>query len=575
VRKVEEMFGKRVMDETGDDEKVKGPIKQMLTDKYVHYKRVGEILSALSKFGYGKVWDSATLLKDMPFDSVERKELMELKDSIRFRMLLENLGPTFVKLGQMLSTRPDLIPEDFAEELASLRDDVTPITFEEVRTVIEDELKGKLGDLYATFDEKPLAAASIGQVHVATLNKTGEKVAVKIQRPNITETIKADIEILKNLAVVLERTFKSIDRFDPKGIIDEFSHMMMRELDYTIEARNIQRFKNNMKDIEGLVIPKVFWKLSSRKVITMEFIDGAPIDKVEQLKKWKTDFKAITDILGKAYIKQVFVDGFFHGDPHQGNIFVLRGNKVCLLDFGAIGFLDDETRDRVGLFYLALTKQEVGKAARALVDICKASPKDMDIQKLEWDLRDFVDYNFLKKEKVPVDRGMNQKIVTIALKHKLMLPASFVLLERALMQLEGVCRSVNPDFDIAELTEKNLLMLIQARYGPKMDPMQGLETAHQYREFMRHLPHRADKLLTKIENDAFTVKVDTAWIDDLKKHLRKTALILAISLVAAALVIFLALTGKDLGLGIVPHSLAVVSVVLVWAISVFVIYRRG
>jgi len=569
------MFGKKVMDETGNEDDVKGPIKQMLSDKYVHYKRVGEIMSALSKFGFGKVWDGATLLKDLPFDSVERKELMELKDSIRFKMLLESLGPTFVKLGQMLSTRPDLIPEEYVEELASLRDDVGPLPFDEVKKVIEEELKGKISELYATFDEKPLAAASIGQVHVATLNKTGEKVAVKIQRPNITDTIKADIEILRDLAGVLEKTFKSIDRFDPKGVVDEFAHMMTRELDYTIEARNIQRFRNNMKDIEGLVIPKVYWKLSSRKVITMEFMDGAPIDKVEKLKKWKSDYKAITDILGKAFIKQIFVDGFFHADPHQGNIFVLKGNTVSLLDFGAIGFLDDETRDKVGLIYMAMMKQDVGRAAKGLVEISKSSTKDVDVQKLEWDLRDYVDYNFLKKDRVPVDKGMNQKIVTIALKHNVMLPASFVLLERALMQLEGVCRSVNPEFDIAELTEKNLMMLLQSRYGPKMDPMQGLETAHQYREFMKHLPHRADSILTKIENDDFTVKVDTGWVDDLKQHLRKTVLILAISIVAAALVLFVAYTGKDLGLGIVPHSLVVILIVIAWAIAIIVIHRRG
>jgi ubiquinone biosynthesis protein len=379
------MFGKKIMDETGDDEAVKGPIRQMLSDKYVHYKRAGEILSALSKFGYGRAWDSASLLKDMPFDKVERKELMELKDSIRFKMLLEGLGPTFIKLGQMLSTRPDLVPEEYVEQLASLREDVPPIPFEQVKALIEEELKGKLEDIFATFDEKPVAAASIGQVHAATLKKTGEKVAVKVQRPDITDIIKADIEILKNLAVVLERTFKSIERFEPQGVVDEFGHQILRELDYTIEARNIQRFSKNMQSIEGMVIPTVFWEYSSRKVLTMEFLDGYSLDKTDRLKKWKTDFRVITDILGKAYIKQIFVDGFFHGDPHQGNLFVLKGNRVGLIDFGAIGYLDDDTRDKVGLFYMALMKQDIGKAARALVDISGTAVKDLDMQKLEWD----------------------------------------------------------------------------------------------------------------------------------------------------------------------------------------------
>jgi ubiquinone biosynthesis protein len=569
------MFGKKIMDETGDDEAVKGPIRQMLSDKYVHYKRAGEILSALSKFGYGRAWDSASLLKDMPFDKVERKELMELKDSIRFKMLLEGLGPTFIKLGQMLSTRPDLVPEEYVEQLASLREDVPPIPFEQVKALIEEELKGKLEDIFATFDEKPVAAASIGQVHAATLKKTGEKVAVKVQRPDITDIIKADIEILKNLAVVLERTFKSIERFEPQGVVDEFGHQILRELDYTIEARNIQRFSKNMQSIEGMVIPTVFWEYSSRKVLTMEFLDGYSLDKTDRLKKWKTDFRVITDILGKAYIKQIFVDGFFHGDPHQGNLFVLKGNRVGLIDFGAIGYLDDDTRDKVGLFYMALMKQDIGKAARALVDISGTAVKDLDMQKLEWDLRDYMDYNFLRRDKVHMDKGMNQKVVTIALKHNLRLPSAFVLLERALMQIEGVCRTVNPQFDIVELTEKNVMLILQSRYGPKLDPMQGLETAHNYREFMRHLPHRAEKLLTKIENDDFMVKVDMDWMVGFQSHLRRTILILAASLVAAALVIFMALTGKDLGLGILSQSAAVIVVLIIWAVVVLIIHRRN
>jgi len=224
---------------------------------------------------------------------------------------------------------------------------------------------------------------------------------------------------------------------------------------------------------------------------------------------------------------------------------------------------------------MALVKQEVGKAARALIDLSKATAKDTEVQKLEWDLRDFVDYNYLRRDKVTMDKGMNQKVVTIALKHDVMLPSSFVLLERALLQLEGVCKTIDPEFDIVELTEKNIMMIMQSRYGPKLDPMQGLETAHQYREFMKHLPHRAEKVLHKIENDEFTVKLDTGWIDDLKHHLRKTALIIAISLMASALIIFLAMTGKDLGLGVVPYRFLVILVVVLWAISVWFIHRRA
>jgi ubiquinone biosynthesis protein len=568
------MFGKKVLDETGDKD-VRGPIKQMLSERYAHYKRVGQILSALSKYGFGKMWDSATLLRDLPLESDVRKDLMDLKDSVRFRLLLENLGPTFIKLGQMLSTRPDLIPEEYVEELANLRDDVPPFPFDEVKVIVEEELGAKISETFKEFEEEPIAAASIGQVHRASLRETGEKVAVKIQRPNIMEMIKADIEILKDLAGVLERSFKSIERFDPEGVVKEFGHMIVREIDYTIEARNIQRFKHNMEELETIVIPKVYWKYCTRKVLVMEFVSGVPIDRKKTIKKWKTDQITITNDLGRAYIKQIFVDGFFHADPHQGNLFVLKGNKVCFLDFGAIGYLDDQTRDKVSRFYMSLVQQDVGTAAKALLDICEVSEKDLDVHKLEWDLRDFMDFNFLRKEKVAMSKGMNQKIVTIALKHNIMLPSSFVLLERALMQIEGVCRDINPDFDIVDLAQQNFAMMVRSRYSLKLDPMQHLETAHKYREFMKNLPHRADKVLKKLENDEVKISIDTSFIDDFKHHMRRTALIVAVSLMAAALLIYVAWAGNVTGLGLIPTGISAALIIIVWLATVIIIHRRS
>lgn len=568
------MIGKRVLDETGEED-VKGPIKQMLSDKYVHGKRVGEILAALSKYGFGKVWDSATLLKDLPFDSDTREELMELKDSVRFRLLLESLGPTFIKLGQMLSTRPDLIPEEYADELATLRDDVPPFPFEEVENIIKAELGKKSSEIFSSFDPDPVAAASIGQVHKAVLKGLEKKVAVKVQRPGINDIIRADIEILKDLASVLKRTFKSIENFDPEGVVEEFGHMIKREIDYTIEGRNIQRFGKNLEEEKGIVIPKVHWEFSSRKVLTMDFIKGVSIDKRKTLKKWKLDPEVLTHTLGKAYIKQIFMDGFFHADPHQGNIFVLRGNRVCFLDFGAIGYLDDETRGKVSMFYMSLVRQDSGNAAKSLMELCNVSDKDVDVHKLEWDLRDFMDYNFLKRDKVDVDKGMNQKIVTIALKHGFMLPASFVLLERALLQIEGVCKSIDPSFDIVEIAEDNLVMIMRSRYELSLDPMKHLETAHQYRKFVKTLPNRADKVLKKLENDDISIKVDTTFIDDFKHHLRRTALIVAVSIIAAALIFYVAWVGQLTDLGFLPTSMSVMFIVIIWVAVIVVIHRRS
>ena len=567
------MLGKMMMDETGD-EQLKGPLKQMLSDKYAHYKRVGEILAALSRYGFGKAYDSASLLKDLPFDSKMRDELKEMKACIRFRLLLESLGPTFIKLGQMLSTRPDLIADDFADELGKLRDNVAPIPQADVLRILEEEIGPDAMKYFLDFSEKPVAAASIGQVHSATMKKSGQKVAVKIQRPDITDTINADIEILKGLAGVLERTFGSIERFDPVGVIEEFQHMILRELDYTIEARNIQRFTQNMKDVEGIVIPTVHWKRSTRRVLTMEFIDGRPMDETDKITEWMVDPKKLTQALGNAYIKQIFIDGFFHADPHHGNLFVMKGNRVCFLDFGAIGYLDDATRDRATLFYMSMARQEVGKAAKALLELSTKSRKDTDIQKLEWDLRDFIDFNYLKREKIDMDKGMNQRIVAIALKHGIVLPSSFVLLERAMMQVEGVCHSLDPDFDMVKVTEDNFSALAQSRYSPKLDLFQAAETAHQYREMMRNFPHRAETVLKKIENDEFSIKLDNRMMSDIKAHIKKVVLILVVSIMAAALIFTVAWTGQLTNFGLLPTELSVGVIIVLWAIIVFLIDRR-
>jgi ubiquinone biosynthesis protein len=561
-------------DDLDDSEGAREPVRRYLSKKYVHYKRVSEILAALSRTGFGKVWDSASLLKEYKLDAEEKKEIAQQKSSIRFRLLLESLGPTFIKLGQMLSTRPDLIPRDYAQELGSLRDDVPAVQPEIIKDIVEEELGRNINDVFESFDLEPIAAASIGQVHVGVLKGTKEKVAVKVQRPDIKDIIKADIEILNNIASLLERAFKDIENFDPQGVINEFGQMIIREIDYTLEARNIQRFKENLSKLENVYIPKVYWEFSTKKVLTMEFIDGASLDSREKLDKMNTDYKIITDTLGQAYIQQIFIDGYFHADPHQDNIFVMKGNKVCFLDFGAIGYMDDETRDQITTFYLALIKQDVGRAAKAFVEMAHGEEHKVDLQKLEWDLRDFVDYTMLKKQKVSMDEGMNQRIADIAIRHKIMLPASFFLFERAMMQVEGVCRELYPSFDIVEVAQANIIPLMRKRYKLVPDPISALETAREYKKFASTLPKRADKILKKLESDELKIKVESSVFDEMKSFVRKIGLILSVSIMAAALIIYLAVSDSSIDIGFLPFSISVLSIVIIWLLSIIVIYRR-
>jgi ubiquinone biosynthesis protein len=563
------MFGDRLVDEA-DDEDFKGPLRRMLSDKYEHYKRVAEIMAALSRYGFGRLGDTAARVKDLSEDVEVRKELAGERAAVRFRMLLESLGPTFIKLGQMLSTRPDLIDEDFAEELGNLRDDVPPVAFEEVGPVVESELGAPIGELFETFEERPVASASIGQVHKAVVKGTGELVAVKVQRPGITRVIKADIEILRDLANVLRRTFKAIERFDPVGVVDEFGHMIRREVDYTVEARNIQRFRDNHASVPGVHVPRVNFGLSTRRVLTMEWVEGVSLDDV---RPEEVDIAKVIEALGTAYIKQIFVDGFFHADPHHDNVFVGPEGDVTFLDFGAVGYLDDDAREQVTDLYMAFMRKDEVKAARALARLCNAGG-EVDIKRLEWDLRDFIDYLSLGHKGVEMARGMNQSAVTIALKHRLALPSSYVLLERALLQVEGVARSLDKEFDIVNMAKQNLPMLLKERYMPKREPLQAVETAKDYADFMRELPDRLDTVLTKLEKDDITVKVQMPALDDIRRQLRRLGLMISASLVALAIIAYITWAGTSIDLPITQLRLTVPGIILVWIIVLVVIHRR-
>jgi ubiquinone biosynthesis protein len=307
----------------------------------------------------------------------------------------------------------------------------------------------------------------------------------------------------------------------------------------------------------------------------MDFIDGFTIDNQAELAKMKADPAKLTAALGKSYIKMIFVDGFFHADPHQGNIFVLRDGRICLLDFGAIGFLDEDMRDKVAMFYMSLIKQHAGQAARLLMEISGASERTVDLHLLEWDLRDFLDYSALAQQKVNLSRGMNQRIVTIAMKHGVMLPSSFVLLERALAEIEGVCRTLDPAFDITKVAQDNLGMMLKARYRPKLDPLQTVETARRYRKLMRELPGRLDRLLAKLEKDDFTVKVDHSLFDGIKATVRRTGMMLSVTILAASLILYIGWEGQRIELQFVHLTIGVAAIVVAWLAAAVWIVRRG
>ncbi|MBL0715916.1 MAG: phosphotransferase, partial [Desulfosarcina sp.] len=340
---------------------------------YRHLNRYRQILTVFFRYGFGDLVD---LLKidqyieiGLQMISRNRRERLErLSRAERVRMALEELGPTYVKLGQVLSTRPDLIPVDFINELAKLQDEVPPFNTKEVERIITVELGAAPDEIFASFEPTPLASASIGQVHGATL-ADGERVAVKIQRPGIKKIIEVDLEIMLHIATLMEHHIEEIAFFRPVKIVEEFAKVLEREIDYTFEAVNMERMANQFLRDQTVYIPKVYPDLTTTRVLTAEYIDGIKISDVRKLEDAGLDRRKITRRGSDILLRQVFDFGFFHGDPHPGNLFVLPGEVICLLDFGMVGTVDRQTREDFVDLVDAVVHRHEARTAQVLLKI--------------------------------------------------------------------------------------------------------------------------------------------------------------------------------------------------------------
>jgi ubiquinone biosynthesis protein len=338
---------------------------------YRHLNRYRQILAVLFKYGFGDLVDVLKIEQYLEIGlqmiSRKRREQVErLTRSERLRMALEELGPTFIKLGQMLSTRPDLVAVEFIEELSKLQDRVPPFSYTEVAQIIESELGGPPKDMFEHFEESPLAAASIGQVHRARL-KDREEVVVKVQRPSIHKIIEVDLEIMLHLASLMERHLEEFQVNRPARIVEEFARTLEKEIDYTIEASHIERFSRQFIDDATVYVPKVFRETTTERVLTMEYVEGVKASEIERIEKEGLDRKVITARGADLMLKQVFDHGFFHADPHPGNIFVLPGNVICYLDFGMMGSIDRQTREDFADLVHSVVRRDESGAMKALL----------------------------------------------------------------------------------------------------------------------------------------------------------------------------------------------------------------
>jgi ubiquinone biosynthesis protein len=434
---------------------------------YKHFRRYRQIAEILLRQGFGYLIEQLGLRRFLPWSKRGLVHADPQPDpsslAFRVRLVLESLGPTFVKFGQVLSTRPDLVSRQMIQELEKLQDNVEPVAFEEMERVLVQELGGPVLERFASFDTTPLASASLGQVHGAKLFD-GSDVVVKVQRPGIEGVMRTDLEIMRGLAEIYQERFQP-PGFSPVEIVDEFAVVLLDELDYTYEGTQMERMGRDVAQNPRVSIPKVYWELTTSRVLTMDRVYGTKIDRIDELKARGIDLKQTAENLIEVFFEQVFLHGFFHGDPHPGNLFVNDEGVLSLIDFGMMGYLDDDTLDSlVGIFFGV--KENDPKKVVANFGKMGILPKGVDLAPLQRDVFLLVNryYGVPLKELSVGDVFLRS--LDLVKKHHLRVPADFSLLVKTVVTVEGLARQLDPDTNVLKILESMSKEMLRLRFDP-------------------------------------------------------------------------------------------------------------
>ncbi len=507
---------------------------------YRHLNRYRQILAILFKYGFGDLLERLSIDQyigaGLQAISRKRSERVEkLTRPQRLRMAFEELGPTYIKLGQILSTRPDLVPVDILEELARLQDEVPPFPFEDVKAVIESEFGVPAEELFDQLDNQPLASASIGQVHKA-LTKDGEPVAVKFQRPDIQKIIEVDLEIMLHLATLAERHIKEFEIHRPVKIVEEFARTLEKEIDYRNEATNMERIARRFLNLPHIYIPAVFREFTTSRVLTTELIEGIKISKIESIVEAGLDQKVIADRVVGLVLKQAFEHGFFHADPHPGNIFVLTDNVICLVDYGMMGLVDRATREAfVDLLDSVVHQQEV-KTTQVLLNLTDWD-EEPDIRALEREVADFMGRHFYKPLKDMEIGKLLQDLLHLTMRFRLRLPPDIFLMIKALSSVEGVGRALDPDFDLIAHARPFIQQVKLERFGPKRISADVYDMMARLLQFLQQFPKDLMDLTGMIRQQRLSLQLEHKGLESMLATQDQTSNRMSFAIIIAALII--------------------------------------
>lgn len=507
---------------------------------YRHLNRYRQILTVLLKYGFDDFLEVVKIDQylevGLQMISRKRKERVDkLTRAERIRISFEELGPTFIKFGQIVSTRPDLVPIEFINELSKLQDKVPQFPFRKVREIIEEELGLPPEEIFESIDESPLASASIGQVHRARLSDDREAV-IKVQRPDIKKTIEVDLEIMLYLATLLERNVMEFSIYRPVTIVEEFARTLEKEIDYTIEAGNMERFSRQFADNPDVYIPEVYRESTTARVITMEYIDGIKVSDTIKLKAAGLDTEVITSRGADLTLKQVFHNGFFHADPHPGNIFVLPDNIICLIDFGMIGTVDRQTREIFVDLVYSIVNRDSANAAQVLLKLTSWDD-DPDLRKLERELSDFIGRHLFKPLKEIEIGRLLQDLLELVSHNQLRIPPDIFLMIKAITSAEGVARKLNPDFDMISQARPFIARVKISRFYPERVAENLISFAGDLQNFLQQLPKDILDVTRLIKHENLTIKTEDTGLEAMLAAQHKISNRLSFSIIIAALLV--------------------------------------